>query len=275
MTDASRRRLMGKFASVDWDQVHESGRELLFLTLTVPPELNHPEHVYRAGKRFFAWLRYRHGAAAIVRRELTRSGLIHYHLMLVGPSWIDADELRCVWTRCLRSERLIRVHVERIEKKNDVTKYLSKYCVKAAYEGADRGEGVPSGETSPAVSLSEVHNGRKESSGHNGHRWWYVWGKERIPWGEEIELTAEQAIAVAKRIKRVFRKWLRRKTQDRLRRELLRQVGGNDAERFARNLAKKRTRWAFGAYGTMILWTPAILEMLVDWAAMEHIECPF
>jgi hypothetical protein len=60
-----------------------------------------------------------------------------------------------------------------------------------------------------ALSLSKGHNGQKEEyEGYNGHRWWYVWGRDRLPLGEVCEVESPEIVEVAKRVRRVMRKWL-------------------------------------------------------------------
>lgn len=221
MSDASRRRLMAKFASLDYEKLASSGTPLWFITLTTPPAFwKDTRGVYLALRRFRDSLEYDHEETgyigALVRRELgAKSGMLHYHMVVVGGSFTPA-QVSDLWTRSLRSPVPVRVDVQALETAERVAKYLSKYCSKVGYDGKER-EAVPAldatrvvpGGTAQAPPLSEAHNvGNTSGTDYTGGRWWYIWGASRLPWGRMMMFFGAEAYKVAAAFKRIFKKWL-------------------------------------------------------------------
>lgn len=226
---ASRLRLMQRFASLDYEKLVEMGVSFFWCTLTTPREYwEDVEGVYRALRRFHDRLEYSQRGkgylGAFVRRELGGlNGALHYHLCIVGGEGITRAWLQEAWTACLRYEgpKPVRVSVEEVTDAYRISKYMSKYCSKAGYEGKPRkaelevcelasqirasltAAGVDFGEIESA-SLSEAHN---VGNAYTGGRWWYVWGDKSLPWGEITTLDGLDAKQLAQRIKRMFRRW--------------------------------------------------------------------
>ena len=224
MSGASRRRFMAKFASLDYAAMAESGVSMWFVTLTTPEEYwERTAFVYRALRRFRDSLEYSQGdkgyLGAFVRRELgTRRGMLHYHLVIIGGD-IRNFPVQKTWARSLEYEGNVRVDVQFLDTAERVGKYLSKYCSKVAYEGKLKpSEGIgAASETSRSASdrdiseaapLSEAHNVGNGHQAYTGGRWWYVWGEEKLPFGEVVTILGDDAKQIAKRLRRIFRRWL-------------------------------------------------------------------
>ena len=216
MSDASRRRFMGKFASLDYEALARSGVSMWFITLTTPEEYWHREgFVYQALRRFRDRLSYsqaEHGyVGAFVRRERGgKRGMLHYHLVIIGGA-INAFPVADAWSRSLGYEGTVRVDVQVLDTAERVGKYLSKYCSKVGYEGkrspsavVETASSEPVSTTAEGAPLSEAHN---VGNGYTGGRWWYVWGEDALPWGEVITIVGEDAKAIAKALRRIFRRW--------------------------------------------------------------------
>jgi hypothetical protein len=195
LSDPARRRLAKKFASLDWESYARDGVPILFCTLTTPPECwNDGRRVYMALRKFRRWLMRQSGfEGAIIRKERgAKNGMLHYHPVVFGCSWLPANEMRKVWTEALGCKSAVRVEVDKADDPVKVSKYLSKYISKAAYKGALRTEkpvgkrmfsrsenAAPDGSRAAAVmdtgkytvepvrplSLSESHNVTEEAAG--------------------------------------------------------------------------------------------------------------
>lgn len=225
-SDRSRRALMERFAATDWQALMDAGVPVLFLTLTLTPEywgeLRVCKKAVAAIERWLATLPGFQGG--MVRREYgTKRGALHYHLIVLGLSRVDAGELRARWSRAVRyspaldKPQFLRVDVDRAESIERVCKYLCKYVSKAAWEGAIRDGGPPvstgdTGTDSP-LALSKAQIATEEadanlSDSHTGTRYWSFFG----PW----PMADEQVLPVpdgltprqyAARVRRTFRKW--------------------------------------------------------------------
>ena len=226
MTNASRLRFMQRFASLDFVALEEAGTVFWWVTLTTPQEYwDRVDFVYsKALRRFHDRLEYCQRdtdyLGAFVRRELGgKNGALHYHLCIIGGKGITAGWLREVWGECLEyeGEKRLQVHVEEVTKAERIAKYMSKYCCKAGYEGKERPEASrksaerPFSEASGAgpesASLTEAHNVGKQGNAYTGSRWWYIWGAKAMPWGELITVEGLDALQIAKRLRRIFRRW--------------------------------------------------------------------
>lgn len=232
LSDASRRRLSRKFASVDYQYFIVFGVPIWFITVTTTPEYwDRPGYCRQALERVYDRLRYDFAEkgflGGIWRRERgAKRGMLHYHLMLFGP---EIDQVRFsrwwnrTWSECLRhSGKPLRTDVQCPESPKRIAKYLGKYCAKAGYEratteGAAGGDGQePTGATA-VVLLSKAHISGNDKESEKWGRWWGVWGKDEIPWApvEVMEGTDEDLAKLAKRIRRLYRKWLARQVEER------------------------------------------------------------
>lgn len=190
-SNASRRKLQLHCASFDWSRIIEDVIPVRFVTLSVPEELwNEGRKVFAALDSFRRWLEARSGFRwCVVRREVgRRRGALHYHLLTFGVPFSESrnadNELSRVWTSFLDAGTLpgvvknggyVVTDIE-VATEESITKYLTKYCTKAAYQGREEAP-EPAGVRS---ELARTDAGCAEagswSSSHNGHRWWYIWG---------------------------------------------------------------------------------------------------
>jgi hypothetical protein len=217
---------------------------------------------------------------AFVRRELgSLNGALHYHLVIIGGKGINVGWLRKTWRECLRyeGEKMLRVSCEEVADCERISRYMAKYCSKAGYEGKERpAQVVDSASSEPesqglgCASLSEAHNVGNPSTGYTGGRWWYVWGASKLPWGEIISVEGLDAVQIANRLKRFFRRWrqqvamrtLDRKTQKRgFANSCFNPRSFRRGDRFVERLGNDR------GGGFTILASPSFIELLVDAAA--------
>lgn len=218
-SDASRRKLMLLCASFDWTRIIEDAIPVRFVTLSVPEEMwNQGPRVFLALDRFRRWIEERTGFRwCVVRREVgRRKGALHYHLLTFGIPLSESrngdNELSRAWTSFLDAGMLpgvvknggyVVTDVEEAREEN-ITKYLTKYCTKAAYEGR---EGTPE-----ASARTEEDGGLQAgswASTHNGHRWWYIWGKPLFGQLYFHEFGDSDAQAVIGHVRRIWRRIVR------------------------------------------------------------------
>jgi len=295
MSSESRRRLMGKFASIDFVALAASKTPIHFVTLTTPMEYwTRQKDVYLAVRRFREWMQYNYShrgyLGGFCRRELGgKRGMLHYHLILFGCDSLAASAVSKAWSAALRYDGRVRVDVQHPESAVRVGKYLSKYCSKVGYEGKTSapegatntlvGAGSPSGADAP---LSKAHNGGNTYESYTGGRWWYVWGEENLPWGESMTFTGDFGKALGNRVRRIFRRWLAEKVRSRWIADckkkglwhsptVRRQVMGFSVkqltkyDRFAEYLSR-------GGGGYSLFASPELLQQMVDCASWSMVE---
>jgi hypothetical protein len=215
-TSRSRRNLMQKFASTDWEALMRANVPVLFLTLTLSPEYWDDTRTAKKGVAAVQrWLSDLDGfQGGMVRREYgSKRGAMHYHLITLGLARLDVQQLRRLWSQAveyrpaLGKPEFLRVDVERTETADHVARYLCKYVSKAAWEGAARRGVCPgtelaegAGTQAPAevsctpesggecLALSKAQNSTEgaQSPGnieemergdtHTGTRYWSFWG---------------------------------------------------------------------------------------------------
>jgi len=199
---------MLRFASLDWAAIAASGVLVWFATLTTPMEYwGDPQHVYLSLRRFRRCFLRDHPevSGVFVRRELgAKRGMLHYHLVIIGGEGLKGSYIQRLWTTCLGHTSPVRVDIQVARNGQELSRYLAKYCSKAAWEGAERARQGSGGADTAARALSNAHNGTGD---RNGARWWYVWGNDTLPWAEQFEAVGVEAAALAKRIRRIFRRW--------------------------------------------------------------------
>lgn len=284
MSDSSRRRLMAKFASLDYSLLASSGVRLWFITLTTPEVYWADElGVYKALRRFRDAMEYQQQGkgylGAFVRRERGgKRGMLHYHMVVVGGAFC-MGEVSVLWTRSLRSEVIVRVDVQHLDTAARVAKYLSKYCSKVGYEGKGSGEGpdiaLPNGKqcSGPCASLSEAHNVGKQ---YTGGRWWYIWGESVLPWAIPFSIRGDEGKAIAKRFRRIFRRWRLSKIAESFDRSVGR-VGFCLSQCSLRGLAKSDKYGEFlrrSSSGFTFFLSPDLLERMLDASALAVIGSP-
>lgn len=305
MSSGSRYRLCKFFAGLDWGHYARSGTPYKHLTLSTGPEFWGQElHVYQSFKRFVRWLKRQDGYEGhIVRREVgSRKGMLHFHVLVFGPSWIPAGEIRAQWRKALRAERVQRIHIEDVPGER-VSRYLSKYVAKAAYAKAESQRPAPTddggdyfGEINPTVvgaagvvgdarplSLSEWHNRTegsvagasgasadvnalgfaRSSEGFTGRRWWYYGGVVRR--AERVFLRSVDARTIAAHVRRIYRKVLRARV---LRRVLSRGGSWERARREVKTWERSRQGgfWFRGLAGRgfALMASPELLSKCVQ-----------
>lgn len=291
MSDASRRRFMGKFASLDFEYLASRSIPIHFLTLTTPVEYwSQGREVYKALRRFRDRLEYCYGSkgylGAFVRREYGgKRGMLHYHPIVIGCESLPHAWVESTWSECLRYDGKVRVDVQRPESAERVAKYLCKYVSKVGYEGKLEGPKAPaevcvagSAGALGAAPLSKAHNVGNEGQGYTGGRWWYIWGKDTLPWGESIIFVGEFGKAIAKRVRRIFRRWLVEQTRSRLRRSaelLVMDIGKIFTDRMSVRQLAKITPFAEylrrGGGGYTLFVSPELLQQMVDAACLSYI----
>lgn len=281
MSDASRRRFMAKFASLDYAAMSAASVPLWFVTLTTPECFwNDVRFVYKSLRRFRDALEYSETPngylGAFVRRELgSKRGMLHYHLVIVGGD-MKRFPVGDTWARSLRHEGKVRVDVQPLETAEKVAKYLSKYCSKVGYEGKERPSADPcvgacegaSGAAEDAP-LSKAHTVGNPQDAYTGQRWWSVWGEETLPWGEVVTILGDQAKEISKSLRRIFRRWRVQKEVQRIDRQF---YPGFATKHFT--IKQLRKSDSFGEFmrraggGFTILLSPGLLERMIDAASM-------
>lgn len=258
-TSRSRRNLMHKFASTDWETLMRQQVPVLFCTLTLSPEYWDDTRTAKKGVAAVQrWLAAIDGfQGGMVRREYgTLRGCLHYHLIVLGLPRLDVRELARVWSQAvayrpaLGNPEFLRVEVQRTETADHVARYLCKYVSKAAWEGAAARKGAPTGEGAARESslptpegcspLSKAQNATEQAGSpaniddlergdsHTGTRYWSFWGSWPFCETETLDFSAlpgspdvgKAARTIATRARRLFRRWRIEVERVRITREL-------------------------------------------------------
>lgn len=284
-SNASRRRLMAMFASLDYVSLVKTDTKFHWVTFKTTPEYwDKPLEVYEALERLQARLWYHFGQfgylGGLLRKEYgEKNGMLHYHAVLIGGpmcgSW-----LRDAWCECLGYEgpRKNMVYWKETTDPAVVAKYMCKYCSKAGFDGRVRhpsSADVASSESTTAdegcASLLDAHNSRITPNTCTGGRWWYVWGKNRLPWAQVVTVLEDDARAIAKRVRRIFRRWKIDKTRKAIDHNM-KSPGCTFRYRWSMKYLAKRDRFLEflrrSSGGFTILVPPEVLERMVC-AAVE------
>lgn len=288
---------MAAFASLDYQALADAKVPLWFVTLTTPESYwDDYKGVYRALRRFRDTLHYEQTPqgylGAFVRREIgSKRGMLHYHLVVIGGK-LDLKDVMLLWSRSLRSDVCVRVDVQSLETPDRVARYLSKYVAKVGYEGKERVKAAdasaspePEASAAEGASLSEAHNvGTGDGSAYTGGRWWYIWGKDTLPWAEVVTVLGDQAKVIAKHFKRIFRKWLVEKA---IKREVAQANAsiGRGSRYFTTFSVMKSRKWvekrlSYASYlrrsstGFTFLLSPDLVQRMLDAACMAVIDSP-
>lgn len=292
MSDASRRRLMQLFASLEWDLIQEQGIGAHFLTLTSAPEhwgdfgLLH-DALERLRKRFVrAWGEH----FSVWRMEQgALHGMLHFHIVLFGwngdtgilAGWLHDNWGDCVGRSCLRVDAVDVVSAEQL------AKYVCKYAAKTAYSG--RMDVTPTG-ASPAdlrragllvggaegLLLFKSQSSPQESQdGAYGDvtpcgtgRWWGCWARRLMPVGERerVDIPLQEVKAVAAATRRVFRAWFERNLTSQLlwnqiEKASKRCMSVAQYRAWVKQEVKRRARWLRNAGGWVIMGSRAVLDL--------------
>jgi hypothetical protein len=194
----SRRNLLRRLASINRSVFRAFKGRMIFVTLTYPHEYpDDPELCKSHLKALRKRLQREFGSfAAFWRLGIQKRGAWHFHLLLfVGPSVGPVGELRrfisSSWYEVTGkvSEGHLRTgtRVEAVKKWKEVTSYVERYMAK------------------PEVFPDGLETGRI----------WGIWNAEHLPvrW-ETVEVSLKHAF----RIRRIYRKLVRRKGSSSLRR---------------------------------------------------------
>jgi hypothetical protein len=226
-TQSARRRYMLQLASLDWERILAEEIPFYFITLTTPSEIwGQGARIYKALDKVRRFLKNQPGYQwANVRRELgKKNGMVHYHLLVFGATFVEEDnqvcELSKLWTSALDVHDLpgiIKnggVASTTIERATDVNveRYLTKYCSKAAYEDK---EDAPLGE---ARKNEDTQPSGAWLSTHNGHRWTYTWGNPLL--SPSVSHDYEDGRSVAMHVKRIWRKVIKQRRVKQVLRQL-------------------------------------------------------
>jgi len=286
MSRKSRRRLILRLGSLNWEYYARIGSIVSFITLTTAPcYWGNTELLYRGLTKIYDYLRRLHGwECAFVRRELgAKRGMEHYHLMVIGPVVGTQADMERRWSEALgwEGEGRLRCSVETTGTASKVSKYLGKYCAKAAYEGAEREWEGPTGDADarrePCAEASggdgRLSNGHNSEGGVcNGHRWWYQWGQPVVcegdtylpPSGDPLDFEGIRKMGV--RVRRVWRRLREARAAVRaekavcgLSREVREWAAGA-----ARREQKRRDRWLWGSnVGYTLIEDPIMIVYMV------------
>jgi hypothetical protein len=177
-TSPSRSRLLRKCASLDRSDL----RRGLFVTLTYPSEWTSDAGQWKRDLDVF-WKRIARKfarACALWKLEFQVRGAPHFHLLILGPNFIDALWLRCTWFLTVNSEDYGHLEagtqVDRVRKSRDAIAYAAKYLGK--------------------VSTTDV--------GDYVGRYWGVLGRKFLPcYPLERRVTGRTACAVVRLLRKV------------------------------------------------------------------------
>jgi hypothetical protein len=133
-TRRSRSRLLKKCASLDSDRL----RLGLFVTLTYPSEWTSDAAQWKRDLDVF-WKRIKRKfarACAVWKLEFQKRGAPHFHLLVVGPSFIAASWLANTWYGVINSGDYRHLEagtqVDRVRKSRDAIAYAAKYLGKVS-----------------------------------------------------------------------------------------------------------------------------------------------
>ena len=132
-SDASRRRLRKTVHSLRRDA------SCLFITLTYHEHTPTPEEAKRDLDVFFKRLRRRFsGLSGIWKMEPQQRGTPHYHILLYGVRWLDAQWLSQLWhdvtAETSEQHRVSGVDTEWVRDDGKLQVYLAKYMSKSTEE---------------------------------------------------------------------------------------------------------------------------------------------
>ena len=192
---ASRKRLIELFASLNIDYT----KPPKFITLTYPDEaLPDDPSVYKKHlKAFQERLRRRFPEMSAIWRmevEPRKSGkyvgreVPHYHLAAVNMPYLKFEEIRDMWKEVIGSPVNPRVRIEKCQNRRKAFAYISKYVAKMV----DKVPDLEEVEEAPPAGFNEDgadENALSLSIAHNGTlgRWWGVFNRGFLPFGELIE----------------------------------------------------------------------------------------
>lgn len=167
-TPSSRRRLRNLLYRLSWWSVPG---EVVFVTLTYstecvpsgPDSKRHLDNFRRSLVREFP------GAQVVWKREFTKKGVPHFHLLVQakpGADYLPGDLIRlrhlmaAWWFRATDKERELRVQVKPVRSAPGMIRYFADYMSKKAGGEKDYQETVP--------------------EGHWSGRFWGVWGSPEL-----------------------------------------------------------------------------------------------
>ena len=154
----------------------------LFLTLTYRENVQNGAVAKRHLDLMLRWLRYHNPDTAIIwRAEQQKRGAWHFHLLLLGASFIPVEGIRAHWLKIIEDvapadgRSAGNVDIERIHDRKKVMSYVSKYIAKVPGGGSadSRLDHAPYLEKS---GLSFVPIGR----------FWGVVGRKFLPLAERV-----------------------------------------------------------------------------------------
>ena len=221
-SEQSRRRLCSCFASLDWQYYGDFEVPFHFLTFTTPEEYwKQKKNVYvayrKVQKKLENLIGYEGGMRRVELGDL--HGMLHYHVLIVGPEVVSQSYLREIWTKALGyvapegKQSEVIVDVEKVKSAEDIIKYLGKYCAKAAYEGRETGKSdvqepsfqscAPPGPCSSHIMYQE----QEPYKNYTGGRWWATFGNLRFAI-KKVALDSKlfDVKDIAYRVRRLFKK---------------------------------------------------------------------
>lgn len=246
----SQSRLVSSLLTLDWQYIAENC-VARFVTLTTPLKYRKRlPFVYQALDKLRREMVMQGMLGAYVRKEYgNKRGMLHYHLIVFIPrgrngSWLPEDPeepegwITRAWSDSLQYRGRVRVTSEVPEHWEAVKKYITKYCSKTAYENLEKQRnpeatvsakrGTSEANTGASgSSLSKSHNAEQArmedvTSSHNGRRFWYIWGKENLPYAKKEVISLDrQGLQFTYKLKRVMRKIIKKRLErSSMRREL-------------------------------------------------------
>lgn len=187
----SRKRLIERCARLREDV------EGLFITFTYQYNLLDHREAKHHLDLMLRWLMYhRPGCAIIWRMEHQGRGAIHFHLMLLGSTWVAVRGVRTQW-RKLVGDYAGNVDIQRIRNRRKAMNYVAKYIAKdadaAALSEALRLDDMPYSENASPEDASEAESGDTgdEKAAAPGAVWlgrfWGIVGRKNMPYGVMVK----------------------------------------------------------------------------------------
>lgn len=171
----------------------------LFLTLTYRENVQNGAVAKRHLDLMLRWLRYHNPELAIIwRAEQQKRGAWHFHLLLLGASFIPVEGIRAHWLKVISDvapadgRSAGNVDIERIYDRRKVMSYVSKYIAKVA------------GPATPDSRLDHVPYLEKFVS---IGRFWGVVGRKFLPLAEAVRFQVVGSPVTVLQLRRYARRF--------------------------------------------------------------------
>ncbi len=190
----SRRRLLDLCSKLDHKRIGRRKGQMYpaFLTLTYGATFPSGAESKKDLDSMLKWLERRScRGCGIWRLEFQERGAPHYHLILLGVSYIAKEKIQAAWNKIIKEDRVF-TRIEGLQSAKQAMGYVAKYVAKVPEEGqAQCGFNLGPYSTAPSTG-----------------RFWGVWQRKNLPMASKVklEVRAETFYALRRAAAKV-RRW--------------------------------------------------------------------